>query len=62
MLLRGYFLSDDFVPPVLFDQWRARGVLGKKLLTQIWSGLEAGDNHFYRPPSFLTFAINDAAY
>ena len=58
-LLHGYFLSDDFVPMVLFRQWQQEGHLGASLASKFWSSLDAGESHFYRPLSYLTFAIND---
>ena len=57
-LVHGYFLSDDFVPLVLFRQWQEEGRLGATLASKFWSSLDAGENHFYRPLSYLTFAIN----
>ena len=57
-LARGYFLSDDFVPMVLFRQWQEEGRLGAALFSKFWSSLDAGENFFYRPLSYLTFAIN----
>jgi hypothetical protein len=56
--LRGYFLSDDLVPLVLFEQWRGEGRLGAMLAANFVGGLDAGGNHFYRPLSFLTFALH----
>ena len=58
-LVGGYFLSDDFVPMVLFRQWQEEGRLGAALAAKFWSSLDAGESHFYRPLSYLTFAIND---
>jgi hypothetical protein len=57
-LLRGYFLSDDFVPMVLFHKWQEEGRLAEALAQKFFSSLDAGDSHFYRPLSYLTFAIN----
>ena len=57
-LVHGYFLSDDLVPMVLFRQWQEDGRLGAALAAKFWSSLDAGDNNFYRPLSYLTFAIN----
>ncbi len=58
LVLHGYFLSDDFVPLVLFRQWQEEGRLGEALAAKFYSSLDAGDSHFYRPLSYLTFAIN----
>src|SRR5258707_11085280 len=57
-LVHGYFLSDDFVPLVLFRQWQEERRLGATLVLKFWSSLDAGENHFYQPLSYLTFAIN----
>ena len=57
-ILSGYFISDDFVPLVLFSQWQANGTLGHELAAKFWSGLDAGENHFYRPLSYLSMAVN----
>ena len=57
-LLGGYFLSDDFVPMVLFRQWQEEGRLGAALAAKFWSSLDAGESNFYRPLSYLSFAIN----
>ena len=57
-LLHGYFLSDDFVPMVLFRKWQEEGRLAEALAAKFWSSLDAGDSHFYRPLSYFTFAIN----
>jgi hypothetical protein len=57
-LLRGYFLSDDFVPMVLFHKWQEEGRLAEALAQKFFSSLDAGDSHFYRPLSYLTFAMN----
>lgn len=58
-LVRGYFLSDDFVPMVLFREWQAEGRLAAALAAKFWSSLDAGESHFYRPLSYLSLAIND---
>lgn len=60
-LLGGYFVSDDFVPLTLFRLWEDQGRLGAALASKFWSGLDAGDSHFYRPLSYLSFAMNYAA-
>jgi len=57
-LVHGYFLSDDFVPIVLFRQWQEDGRLGAALAAKFWSSLDAGESHFYRPLSYLSFAVN----
>jgi len=57
-VLGGYFISDDFVPLVLLRQWQDAGELGARLLGKFASSLDAGDNHFYRPLSYLTFGLN----
>lgn len=57
-VLDGYFISDDFVPLVLFAHWQANGTLAQELAAKFWSGLDAGENHFYRPLSYLSFAVN----
>ena len=57
-LLHGYFISDDFVPMVLFRKWQEEGRLAEALAAKFWSSLDAGDSHFYRPLSYFTFAIN----
>ena len=57
-LLGGYFLSDDFVPLVLFRKWQEEGRLAEALAQKFFSSLDAGDSHFYRPLSYLSFAIN----
>ncbi|MEP7068361.1 MAG: hypothetical protein ABI789_03935 [Usitatibacter sp.] len=57
-ILRGYFLSDDFVPLVLFRKWQDEGRLAEALAAKFVSSLDAGDSHFYRPLSYLSFAIN----
>jgi len=54
----GYFVSDDFVPPVLFAHWQANGTFGHELAAKFWGGLDAGENHFYRPLSYLSLAAN----
>ncbi|HEY4999463.1 MAG TPA: hypothetical protein VII36_09975, partial [Usitatibacter sp.] len=57
-ILHGYFLSDDFVPLVLFREWQDEGRLANALAAKFWGSLDAGTNLFYRPLSYLTFAIN----
>ncbi len=57
-VLRGYFLSDDFVPLVLFRHWQEQGRLGAELGHTFAGGLDAGENHFYRPLSYLTFVLS----
>ena len=57
-LLHGYFLSDDFVPMVLFQKWQEEGRLAEALAAKFFSSLDAGDSHFYRPLSYFTFALN----
>lgn len=60
-LIHGFFLSDDFVLFVLFEQWRNEGRFGTTLASKFWSGLDAGGNRFYRPLTFLTFALQEWA-
>jgi hypothetical protein len=57
-ILGGYFISDDFVPLVLFRLWEEQGRLGAMLASKFWSSLDAGESHFYRPLSYLSFALN----
>lgn len=57
-ILGGYFISDDFVPLVLLREWQDQGELGARLLAKFATSLDAGDNHFYRPLSYLTFGLN----
>jgi hypothetical protein len=57
-ILDGYFISDDFVPLVLFHRWQEQGILGAQLVSKFWAGLDAGANHFYRPVSYFTFGLN----
>ena len=57
-VLRVYFLSDDFVPLALFHHWQEQGRFGAMLLAKLYTGLDAGDNHFYRPLSYASFALN----
>ncbi|MGZ5104845.1 MAG: hypothetical protein ACXWHB_10430 [Usitatibacter sp.] len=57
-LLAGYFVSDDFVPLVLFRLWEDQGRLASALAEKFWSSLDAGDSRFYRPLSYLSFALN----
>ncbi|QJR12380.1 hypothetical protein DSM104443_03466 [Usitatibacter rugosus] len=57
-VLRVYFLSDDFVPLALFHHWQEQGRFGAMLLAKLHTGLDAGDNHFYRPLSYASFALN----
>ncbi len=59
-MFSGYFVSDDVVPLVLFDQWRAEGRLGEMLASKFWTGLDAGANRFYRPLSYLSMGVNYA--
>lgn len=58
-LVGGYFLADDFVPLALFHQWEAQGRFGAELAAKFHRGLDAGFNHFYRPLSWATLALND---
>jgi len=57
-IVGGYFISDDFVPLVLFHEWQDHGELASRLLAKFTSSLDAGENHFYRPLSYLTFGLN----
>ncbi|MGZ5074148.1 MAG: hypothetical protein ACXWBL_13480, partial [Usitatibacter sp.] len=57
-ILAGYFVSDDFVPLVLFRLWEDQGRLASALAEKFWSSLDAGDSRFYRPLSYLSFALN----
>jgi hypothetical protein len=57
-ILGGYFISDDFVPLVLFRMWQDQGELGAKLLGKFATSLDAGENHFYRPLSYLSTGLN----
>ncbi|APV51971.1 hypothetical protein BWI17_21260 [Betaproteobacteria bacterium GR16-43] len=57
-LVNGYFLADDFVPLVLFDQWEGKGRLGAELAAKLNGSLDTGANHFYRPLSYASFALN----
>lgn len=57
-IVAGYFLADDFVPLVLFRHWQDEGELVARLASKFATGLDAGDNHFYRPLSYLTFALS----
>ncbi|WP_171090283.1 hypothetical protein [Usitatibacter rugosus] len=57
-LVHGYFLADDFVPLVLFHQWEGQGRLGAELAAKLNGGLDAGANHFYRPLSYASLALN----
>jgi hypothetical protein len=60
-VLRVYFLSDDFVPLALFRHWQDEGRFGAMLLSKLHAGLDAGENHFYRPLSYASFALNYVA-
>lgn len=60
-LVHGYFLADDFVPLVLFHQWEGQGRLGAELAAKLHGGLDAGANHFYRPLSYASLALNYVA-
>lgn len=53
-----YFLSDDFVPLALFRHWQDEGRFGAMLWSKLTTGLDAGDNNFYRPLSYASFALN----
>ena len=57
-IVGGYFISDDFVPLVLLREWQDHGELGSRLAAKFASSLDAGENHFYRPLSYLTFGLN----
>ena len=57
-VVEGYFISDDFVPLALFAHWQDQGTFASHVLSKLWSGLDAEPNHFYRPLSYLTFALN----
>lgn len=57
-VLGGYFLSDDFVLLVLFRHWQDEGRLGATLAAKFWGSLDAGENRFYRPLSYASFALN----
>lgn len=58
-LLAGSFLADDFVPLVLFEQWRGEGRLLARLLSNFWSPFETS-HHFYRPLGYVALAVQDA--
>ncbi|HST00991.1 MAG TPA: hypothetical protein VLJ84_04970, partial [Usitatibacter sp.] len=57
-ILGGYFIADDFVPLVLFRMWQEQGELGARLLGKFTASLDAGENHFYRPLSYLSMGMN----
>ncbi len=57
-VLHGYFLSDDFVPMVLFHKWQEEGRFAAALAAKFFASLDAGESNFYRPLSYLTFAVN----
>jgi hypothetical protein len=58
VIAHGYFLADDFSYIVGLRLWEDQGVLGAKLLSKFAAGIDAGDNHFYRPLSNLTLGLN----
>jgi len=60
-LAGGYFVSDDFVPLVLFDQWEREGRFWEALFGKFGAALDAGENRFYRPLSYFTLGLNYAA-
>ncbi|APV49932.1 hypothetical protein BWI17_09690 [Betaproteobacteria bacterium GR16-43] len=52
-----YFLADDFVPLVLLRHWQDEGRIGAELAARFHGGLDP-QNHFYRPLSYASFALN----
>ena len=56
---RGYFLADDFVQLANFAHWQARGELWTQVLSRFAASID-GVNGFYRPLTFVSYALNYA--
>lgn len=54
---RGYFLADDFVQLANFADWESRGELWREVAVRFAGSID-GVNGFYRPLTFLTYALN----
>ena len=54
---RGFFLADDFVQLANSAAWDARGVFWQEVLAR-FAGSVDGVNGFYRPLTFVSFAVN----
>ena len=54
---RGYFLADDFVQLANFAYWQSRGELWREVLARFAASID-GVNGFYRPLTFVTYALN----
>ncbi len=53
----GAFLSDDFVQLANFGHWDARGELAHRVMARFSSSVD-GVNGFWRPLTYLTYALN----
>src|SRR3954471_18582546 len=55
--LHGYFLSDDFVQLANFAHWQDTGRLASEVLGFFTASID-GVNGFWRPLTFVTFALS----
>ena len=58
VVANGYFIADDFAVLVDLRRWEEHGILLSKLLSKFASGMDSGENRFYRPLSHLSLGLN----